>query len=68
MTARRERTILVIAGLFLLVIGAIGGVTVDRIRFEPRRRARLAKVEAVIQANHGTPLAMGPTIRAPTPR
>jgi len=55
-------------GLSLLVLGGLGGMVIDRIRFEPRRAAMLARVEAVIQANQRTPLAVGPVVRAATPR
>jgi hypothetical protein len=69
MSARRERTISGIwAGLFLLVLGGVAGMAVDRIRFEPRRAALLAEIEVVIQANQGTPVAVGPTIRVPALR
>jgi len=56
------------AGLALLVLGGLGGMVIDRIRFEPQRAAMLAHVEAVIQANQGTPLAIGPVIWTATPR
>jgi hypothetical protein len=67
MNAPLDRTIPGIGvGLFLLGLGVVGGMAVDRIRFEPRRAALLAEVEAVIKANQGTPLAVGPIIRVPT--
>ena len=46
--------------LSLLVLGGLAGIVIDRIRFEPWRAAMLAHVEAVIKANQGTPLAVGP--------
>ena len=55
-------------GLFLLVLSGLAGMVIDRIRFEPRRAAMLADVEAVILANQGTPLAIGPDIRVTRPR
>jgi hypothetical protein len=69
MNARRHRTISGIGtGLVLLGLGMVGGMAVDRIRFEPRRAALLAEVEAVIKANQGTPLAVGHIVRVPRPR
>jgi len=64
MSTQRDRTVPGIwTGLFLLGLGVVGGMAVDRIRFEPQRAAMLAHREAVIQANQGTPLAIGPIIR-----
>jgi hypothetical protein len=69
MSAGRGRMMLGIgAGLFLLVLGGVGGMAIDRLRFEPRRAAMLAHVEAVVRANEGTPLAIGRSARADTPR
>jgi hypothetical protein len=69
MNARRDPPIVGIwVGLFLLALGGAGGMAIDRIRFEPRRTAMLARVESVIQANQGTPLAIGPTVRGHPPR
>jgi hypothetical protein len=70
MSTRRDRTILGIgAGLFLLVLGGVGGMALDRMRFEAQRAAMLAHVEAVVRANEGTPLAnIGRTVPADAPR
>ena len=65
MNTRRGRMILSIgAGLFLLVLGGVGGMALDRMRFEPQRAAMLADVEAVVRANQGTPMLIGPAARA----
>ena len=57
-----------VVGLSLLVLGGLGGMVIDRIRFESQRAAMLAHMKTVIQANQGTPLAIGPVIQAATPR
>ena len=65
MNTRRGRTIVGIgAGLSLLVLGGVGGMALDRMRFEPQRAAMLADVEAVVRANEGTPMVIGPGTRA----
>jgi len=69
MGTRRGRTILGIgAVLLLLVLGGVGGMALDRMRFEPQRAATLAHLEAVVRANEGTPPAIGGTVRADAPR
>jgi hypothetical protein len=69
MTTRRGRMVLGIgAGLSLLVLGGLGGLALDRMRFEPQRAALLAQVEAVVRANQGMPLAIGPDAPADTLR
>ena len=65
MNTRRGRTIVGIgAGLSLLVLGGVGGMALDRMRFEPQRAAMLADVEAVVRANQGTPMVIGTGARA----
>ncbi|HYB44714.1 MAG TPA: hypothetical protein VEL75_23260 [Candidatus Methylomirabilis sp.] len=69
MTTRRGRMVLGMgAGLSLLVLGGLGGMALDRMRFEPKRAAMLARVEAVVRANQGTPLTIGPGALAHAPR
>lgn len=56
MSTRRGRMGLGIgAGLSLLLLGGLGGMALDRVRFELERAALLARVEAVVRANQGTP-------------
>jgi hypothetical protein len=69
MNTRRGRTIVGVgAGLSLLVLGGMGGMALDRMRFERQRAAMLAHVEAVVRANQGTPIVVGPGARADAQR
>jgi len=68
MTTRRGRMLGMGAGLSLLVLGGLGGMALDRMRFEPERAAMLAHVEAVVRANQGTPLTIGPGALGHAPR
>jgi hypothetical protein len=69
-TRRRPMVPGVWVALSLLVLGGLGGMVIDRIRFEPQRAAMLAHVEAVIHANQRTPDPWGarriPSAEAPT--
>jgi hypothetical protein len=68
MKARRVPMILVIGAGLLLGLGGLGGVAIERMRFEPQRAAMLAHVEAVVRANQGTPMVIGPSARADAQR
>ena len=55
MKARRVRMILgVCLGLFLLVVGGLGGMAIERMQFEPRRAAMLEHLEEVVRRNEAT--------------
>lgn len=67
-TGRGRVVVSVGVGLSLLLLGGLGGMALDRMRFEPERADFLARVDAVVRANQGAPLAVGPDVGADTPR
>lgn len=68
MNARRVRMILGLrTGLSLLVLGGVGGMAIERMRFEPERAAMLERLEAVIRAHQATVMAIGPGAQADAP-
>jgi hypothetical protein len=70
MKARRVRMILgVWLGLFLLVVGGLGGMAIERMQFEPRRAAMLEHLEEVVRRNEATVMAfdLGASAGAPAP-
>ena len=68
MKARRVRMIVVIGmGLFLLGLGGLAGMAIERMRFEPQRTAMLEHLEAVIGANQAAVIAVAPCVRAEAP-
>jgi hypothetical protein len=65
MKARGVRMIVVIGmGFFVLGLGGLAGLAIERMRFEPQRAAMLEHLEAVIGANQATVIAVAPCARA----
>jgi hypothetical protein len=68
MQARRVRMILgVWMGLFLLVVGGLGGMAIERMQFEPQRTAILEHLEEVVRRHEATVMAFKPGARAGAP-
>ena len=56
--AIKERFIVPVAALYLLVVGFLGGMIVDRIRFDETRSVLLARLEEDSQRVHQRLMAM----------
>jgi len=67
MKARRVPMILVIGAGLLLGLGGLGGVAIERMRFEPQRAAMLEHLRKVIGANQVTVTGVEPSARAEAP-
>jgi len=56
---RRARVVLAIGiGLYLLVLGGLGGTLVERIRFDHRRDAVLARYDGLLRARNAGLMAI----------
>src|SRR4030095_6475285 len=68
MKGRRVRTILgVWMGVFLLVVGGLGGMAIERMQFEPKRAATLEHLEEAVRRHEATVMAFDPGAQAGAP-